>query len=591
MCIRDRLLFCTVGILLRRLQSDPALGGVTHVILDEVHERAIMTDFALAILKDLLTTRPELRLVLMSATVDAAPFGEYFGKVLPVVEAPAVQHHVDVVWGDALTELTGAAPEGEPRHGGAKGKGGDGSKGAGKGKKENSSSKAKSSKGKGSKGPDEARFKNDLCKQFGTKRGCVYGDKCHFAHGKGELIARSPGTGKGTSTGKGGKGASTGKGGKGASTGKGKSTGSNKLASIDYNLLTEVVQHIMKSSDPSGAVLVFVPGLAEIKRVCTEVEKNLSKRVWMIPLHSSISNQEQRQAFRSPPTGLRKIVVATNIAEASITIPDVCHVIDTGRVKEMRLDADRNMSCLKELYVSRASAQQRKGRAGRVRDGTVYRLYSQQTHDDTFEAFSKPEMQCAPLQELVLQVKLLELGAPVEFLAKCMSPPPPTAVAHAVQTLTAIGALTAPPQPAPRRGRNGGPVRRTPIQFMDGELTPLGFHIASLSCDARVGKMLLMGALFGCAEQVLTMAAALSCKTPFVTPLSKQEEADRAKRKFSSSGSDHIAVLRVFDEYCELERAAVSYTHLRAHETVLDLVCRLLLEKKNKTKTTITSDQ
>lgn len=267
--------------------------------------------------------------------------------------------------------------------------------------------------------------------------------------------------------------------------------------------------------------------------------------------------------------------MSTNIAEASITIPDVIHVIDSGRVKEMRLDNDRNMSCLmvfhsvvyviwidivpQELHISQASARQRKGRAGRVSDGILYRMYSEATHNEVFAPFTKPEMQCAPLQELILQVKLLDLGSPAHFLSKCMSPPPIASIENAVHTLVTIGALLGPPPQQSRAVRGVKPGQRMPpaIAVHDGQLTPLGYHIASFSCDARVGKMLLLGALFGVSEQVLTMAAALSCKSPFLTPFGKQAEADKAKRKFDSSGSDHIAVLRAYEEFKELDKLGV----------------------------------
>lgn len=145
---------------------------------------------------------------------------------------------------------------------------------------------------------------------------------------------------------------------------------------IDMDLLEHVVLYIHETQDP-GAILVFVPGMAEIDNLSRRLssQRILQSHV-IVPLHSSISPKDQKRAFKVHPPGIRKIVISTNIAETSVTIEDIVYVVDTGKLKERRYDASRSMSMLIEDSVSVANANQRKGRAGRVREGTCYSLYT-----------------------------------------------------------------------------------------------------------------------------------------------------------------------------------------------------------------------
>ncbi len=145
---------------------------------------------------------------------------------------------------------------------------------------------------------------------------------------------------------------------------------------IDMDLLEHVVLYIHETQDP-GAILVFVPGMAEIDNLSRRLlsQRMLQSHV-IVPLHSSISPRDQKRAFKVHPPGIRKIVISTNIAETSVTIEDIVYVVDTGKLKERRYDASRSMSMLIEDSVSVANANQRKGRAGRVREGTCYSLYT-----------------------------------------------------------------------------------------------------------------------------------------------------------------------------------------------------------------------
>lgn len=214
----------------------------------------------------------------------------------------------------------------------------------------------------------------------------------------------------------------------------------------------------------------------------------------IIPLHSTIAPEDQRRAFVSPAAGVRKVVVSTNIAETSVTIEDVVYVIDSGKLKERRFNAARGISMLVLDHVSQASARQRKGRAGRVREGKCYSLFTRDCHDARMAPFQVPEIMRVPLEELVLQIHLLELGRAAEFLPEALQPPPDKAVTAAVTALHTLGALDE-----------------------DERLTPLGTYLAQLPVDPRLGKLLVTSVFMGCLSAAVTIAACLSYKAPFST--------------------------------------------------------------------------
>ncbi|KAH9329485.1 hypothetical protein KI387_001593 [Taxus chinensis] len=222
----------------------------------------------------------------------------------------------------------------------------------------------------------------------------------------------------------------------------------------------------------------------------------------------------------------RKIVIATNIAETSITIDDVVFVVDCGKAKETSYDALNKLACLAPTWISKASAHQRRGRAGRVRPGWCYHLYPKIIYD-AMTQYQLPEILRTPLEGLCLQIKSLQFGSISAFLSKALQPPEILAVQNAINLLETIGALDE-----------------------REELTALGRHLSTLPVDPKVGKMLLMGVVFQCLEPALTIAAALSYRDPFVLPIDKKEEADKAKRAFAEySYSDHICLLRAFEAW------------------------------------------
>jgi HrpA-like RNA helicase len=301
-----------------------------------------------------------------------------------------------------------------------------------------------------------------------------------------------------------------------------------------------------------GAVLVFLPGWHEISALRDMLSRDPrfpTREVLVLPLHSMVSPAEQKRVFQRPPKGVKKIVLATNIAETAVTIDDVVFVVDSGRLKEKSYDAHTGVSTLQAAWISRASAQQRRGRAGRVRPGECYRLYSS-ARMAAFADFQLPEMQRSPLEELCLQVRMLAEassdgtaaavgtgeGSTAAFLAQAPEPPVPRAVAHAVTLLRNIGALKE-----------------------DESLTRLGRHLGEMPVHPRVGKMLLYAVLLGTLDPVLTVACAAAYRSPFVVSTDGsaggQETGKASRVAFSNQaggGSDHLAVTRA---YAEWERA------------------------------------
>lgn len=292
--------------------------------------------------------------------------------------------------------------------------------------------------------------------------------------------------------------------------------------------------------DDANAILVFAPGVEDISRICRQLAASPRLRggVQVLPLHGGLPPSQQARVFDRPPRGTVKVVVSTNVAETSLTIDDIVCVIDTGRVKEMGFDPARGIARLQETWVSQASAQQRRGRAGRVRPGRCFRLYSRRTWG-RLARDTRPEIARAPLQGLVLDVKGIMGGAADvgTLLAEMITPPEPAATQEALASLQLIGAL------------EGGGAQ---------ELTPLGAHLTRMPTDPRIAKMLIYGALLRCLDPVLTIAAAQGFGRPvFFSPPDRREEAEAAKRALvahvAGSKSDHLAVVAAYNSW----RAAV----------------------------------
>ncbi|XP_031102719.1 DExH-box ATP-dependent RNA helicase DExH3-like [Ipomoea triloba] len=226
------------------------------------------------------------------------------------------------------------------------------------------------------------------------------------------------------------------------------------------------------------------------------------------------------------------------MAEASITINDVVFVVDCGKAKETTYDALNNTPCLLPSWISQASARQRRGRAGRVQSGECYHLYPQCVYE-AFAEYQLPELLRTPLNSLCLQIKSLQVGSIAEFLSAALQPPEPLAVQNAIGFLKMIGALDE-----------------------HENLTYLGKYLSVLPVDPKLGKMLVMGAIFRCFDPILTIVAGLSVRDPFLLPQDKKDLAGTAKSRFSAKDySDHMALVRAYEGWKDAEREGSAYEY------------------------------
>lgn len=472
------LLFCTTGILLRRLLVDRNLKGVTHVIVDEIHERGMNEDFLLIVLKDLLPRRPELRLILMSATLDAELFSSYFDGA-PVVHIPGFTYPIRTYFLENILEMTGyrlTLYNQVDDYG------------------------------------QEKMWK--MNKQAPRKRKSQLASVVEDALRATDFKDYSPQTQESLSC--------------------------WNPDCIGFNLIENLLCYICENECP-GAVLVFMTGWDDISSLKDKLQAHPilgdSDQVLLLTCHGSMASAEQRLIFDKPRDGVRKIVLATNIAETSITINDVVFVVDCGKAKETSYDALNNTPCLLPSWISKVSAQQRRGRAGRVQPGKCYHLYPRCVYD-AFADYQLPEILRTPLQSLCLQIKSLKLGSISEFLSRALQSPELLAVQNAIEYLKIIGALDE-----------------------NENLTVLGRHLTMLPMEPKLGKMLILGAVFNCLDPILTIVAGLSVRDPFLTPLDKKDLAEAAKAQFSHDYSDHLALVRAYEGWKDAEKDQIGYEY------------------------------
>ncbi|KAM6902734.1 ATP-dependent RNA helicase DHX29 [Xenentodon cancila] len=470
-----RLLYCTTGVLLRKLQHDRHLSSLTHIIVDEVHERSVQSDFLLTILKDVVMKRSDLQLILMSATVDCNKFSNYFNRC-PVINIPGRTFPVEVYHLEDIVEQTGYVLDKDSEY----------SQKILEEEEEVSISITQ-------KGGKTLQHQEVIVRD--TSSGWDLGpDLDHFSSRTRQVLQyMNP----------------------------------NK---INMDLLVDLVDYLDKFpqfADLGGAILVFLPGLAHIQQLydllASDKRFRDKNRYRVVALHSTLSSKDQAAAFTVPPAGVRKIVLSTNIAETGVTIPDVVFVIDTGKTKENKYHESSQMSSLVETFVSKASALQRQGRAGRVRNGFCFRLYPKYRFDG-FMDYSIPEILRVPLEELCLHIMKCQYGSPEDFLSRALDAPQPQSVSNAVNLLRKIGACH--------------PTSHA--------LTPLGHHLASLPVNVKIGKMLIYGAILGCLEPIATIAAAITEKSPFSTPMNRKDEANLAKAALAVANSDHLTIYSAY---------------------------------------------
>ncbi|XP_057710392.1 putative ATP-dependent RNA helicase DHX57 [Corythoichthys intestinalis] len=515
-----RLLYCTTGVLLRRLEADVDLQGVTHVIVDEVHERTEESDFLLLVLKDLILQRPDLKVILMSATLNANLFSEYFYDC-PTIHIPGRTFPVTQFFLEDVISLTRYVIE-------------DGSPYI-------RSSRPNSLSGQARVGPPK-----DVVDTLGddmwnfmsfTKKDFVKDSVPDQQLSLQELTVRF----------------------KDCKASVLKTMAAMDLDKINIDLIENLLEWIVDGnhSYPPGAVLVFLPGIAEIKMLYEQLQSNRrfnnrrGDRCVVYPLHSTLSNEEQQAVFNRPPEGVTKIIISTNIAETSVTIDDVVFVIDSGKLKEKRYDASKSMESLEDTWVSRANALQRKGRAGRVASGVCFHLFTSHCFQHQLAQQQLPEIQRVPLEQLCLRIKILDVFAEQTLesvFRRLIEPPVAGSLDAAKQRLRDLGALTA-----------------------EEKLTPLGYHLARLPVDVRVAKLMLFGAIFRCLDPALTIAASLAFKSPFVAPWDKREQANEKKLEFALANSDHLALLQAYKGWCSAEKAGHKSGSFFCRENFLSL--------------------
>ncbi|KAN0064438.1 hypothetical protein ACQY0O_002816 [Thecaphora frezii] len=476
--------FCTTGVFLRRLQSalgdaessNGFLDSITHVVIDEVHERDVETDLLLVVIKRLLQERRrmgkrDIKVILMSATIDPTLFQQYFadelGRPAPVVEVPGRSFPVEKHYLEQTVHQLQAMQL----------------------------------------GPNEG--------------GWVWREKNVRDYLERELNQRG-----------------------GSGGGEQSLADQIDVLELPYPLVALMVAYVLSTSD-EGHVLVFLPGWEEIKAVnqllsdprqfpLMGLNFNDPDQFEVHVLHSTIPVQDQQRVFepvRHP--GIRRVILATNIAETSITIPDVVYVVDTGRVKEKRFDPERHLSSLVSAWVGTSNLNQRAGRAGRHRPGEYYGVLSKARYD-RLSVNQTVEMKRVDLSNVVMHIKALDIpGMEVEdVLAAAIEPPAPERVRAAMEKLKMVGALDA-----------------------NKNLTSLGRVLLQLPVDAPMGKMCLYGAFFRCLDPVLSLAAILTNRDPFMAPVHLKKEADAVKDQWCPPDfrSDALGILRAYNRWWEMQ--------------------------------------
>jgi ATP-dependent helicase HrpA len=428
--------FMTDGILLAEIQGDPLLRGYDTIIIDEAHERSLNIDFLLGFLQRLLPRRPDLRVIVSSATLETERFAAFFGGA-PVVEVSGRTYPVDVLYRP-------------PRD-------------------------------------DEV-----------------------------------------------------------------------DLADAVANTVNEIAE-----MDPRNDVLVFLPGEREIREAMGELEKRALPHTVVLPLYARLSASEQQRVFQRLPQ--RRVVLATNVAETSLTIPGIVYVVDAGVARVNRYSVRTGVSQLLVEPISKASADQRKGRCGRTESGVCFRLYEEQDYE-LRPAHTDPEIKRVSLAGVILRMKSLRLGDIERF--PFLDPPQTRAIAEGYRVLEELGAIDD-----------------------DGGLTPLGDQLGKLPVDPRLGRMILGGRDEGALREVLVIAAALGLQDPRDRPQAAQQRADEAHRRFKDEGSDFASYLKLWSFWHEVRARSsrgqmhklcrdnfLSYNRMREWEDIHEQLVRVMRE-------------
>ncbi|KAI0828827.1 P-loop containing nucleoside triphosphate hydrolase protein [Trametes gibbosa] len=394
-----RIKYMTDGMLQRECLIDPDMSQYSVIMLDEAHERTIATDVLFGLLKKSLKRRPDLKLIVTSATLDAEKFSKYFFGC-PIFTIPGRTYPVEV------------------------------------------------------------------------------------------LYTKEPETDY-----------------------------------LDASLITVMQIHL---SEPPGDVLLFLTGQEEIDTSCEilyERMKALGPKVpelIILPIYSALPSEVQSRVFEPTPPGARKVVVATNVAETSLTIPGIYYVIDPGFSKQNAYDPRLGMDSLVVMPISQAQARQRAGRAGRTGPGKCYRLYTEAAFRNEMLPNSIPDIQRTNLSHTILMLKAMGINDLLSF--DFMDPPPAPTMITALESLYALSALDD-----------------------EGLLTRLGRKMADFPMEPPLAKMLIASVELGCSEEILSIVAMLSVQSVFYRPKEKQGQADSKKAKFHQPEGDHLTLLTVYN--------------------------------------------
>jgi ATP-dependent helicase HrpA len=384
----------TDGILLAEIHGDPLLRKYDTLIIDEAHERSLNIDFLLGYLKQLLPRRPDLKLIITSATIDAERFSRHFDA--QVVEVSGRSYPVEVRYRPLQTDENGDMQ--------------------------------------------------------------------------------------------------------------------------DVPIAVSAALDELAIGGLRGDVLVFLPGEREIRDTTEALRKHHPKGVELLPLYSRLSVTEQDRVFKSG--GQRRVVLATNVAETSLTVPNIGYVIDTGLARLNRYSIRQKVEQLHIEKISRAAANQRAGRCGRVMSGVCVRLYEEADYLQRPE-FTDPEIFRVSLATVILRMSALELGEVGQF--PFIEPPTPRMIADGYQLLSELGAIDSA-----------------------RELTALGRELARLPLDPKISRLLLAGKQYHCLAEILIIASALSVQDPRERPLDRQEAADAAHKQFTDERSDFLSYVKLW---------------------------------------------
>ncbi|MBK1927681.1 ATP-dependent RNA helicase HrpA, partial [Burkholderia contaminans] len=427
----------TDGILLAETQTDPLLKAYDTLIIDEAHERSLNIDFLLGYLKEILPRRPDLKLIVTSATIDADRFARHFGTD----ERPA-----------PVIEVSGRLY------------------------------------------PVEMRYRP------------VAEDRPAVKHAEG-------------------------------TAGRDRVKTAREAERDLMDAIVDAVDELCREGP--GDVLVFLPGEREIREAAEALRKHHPPHTEILPLFARLSAADQDKVFKA--SNARRIVLATNVAETSLTVPGIRYVVDTGLARVKRYSYRNKVEQLQVESISQAAANQRAGRCGRVADGVCIRLYEESDYQARAR-FTDPEILRSSLASVILRMKSLHLTAIESF--PFLEPPPGRAIADGYQLLNELGAVDD-----------------------DNALTPLGRELARLPLDPRVGRMILAARDQQSLREVLIIASALSVQDPRDRPIEAQEQADQAHRRFADERSEFLQWLKIWAWFEE------AVAHKKSNRQLID-ACR-----------------